>query len=138
MSLDIHPVFAHFPQAFTFTVLVLSGLCLILSGETRDFLLVTLKTLAVCLPFTVILTFAAGLFDGKIRLKRLHTPLLIKKIVIGGLFIAFSAGGAVLICATPMTTPFMCGFAVLSFCSFLCSIALGLLGVKLLTTRLPG
>jgi len=140
ISLDLHPVFAHFPQAFTFTVLLLSISCLAMQqeGGARELLVSTLKTLGICLPFTVVLAFAAGLFDGRLRFKRLRTPLLIKKIVVGAFFIVLSTGGAVLILFKPISPPVLCGIAALSFGSFLCSVALGLLGVKLLNAKLPG
>ena len=139
ISLDMHPVFAHFPQAFTFTVLLLSIVCLLVQeGGVRELLVATLKTLGICLPFTVALTFAAGLFDGRIRFKRLRTPLLLKKIVIGAFFMVMSTGGAVLILFKPISPSVLCGITALSFGSFLCSVALGLLGVKLLNAKLPG
>ena len=138
LFLDIHPVFVHFPQAFTFTILLLLALCLTLSGSLRDMLLATLKTLSFCLPFTVAATIAAGLFDGKIRFRKVTTPILIKKIYIGSSFFILSFVNLCVVSLMPVSKVVLAGSLVLVFLCFLCTLVLGLLGAKLMNSRFPG
>jgi O-antigen/teichoic acid export membrane protein len=138
LTLDIHPVLVHFPQAFTFTILVLVVLCLILSGALGDTLLATFKTLSFCLPFTVAATIAAGLFDGKIRFRKVTTPILKKKIHISSVFFILSVANLFLVLYMPVSKAVLTGSLILVFLCFICSLILGLLGVKLLNSKFPG
>jgi hypothetical protein len=90
LSLDIHPVLVHFPQAFTATILLLSIAGAAIHGTLHPIIQSTLRMLGVLLPFTVVLSFASGLFDGKIRFRKVITPLLIKKMILGGSYFLVS------------------------------------------------
>lgn len=138
LKMEIHPVFVHFPQAFTFTVLVLGILCLIISGGLRDMLLATFKTLSFCLPFTVLLSIGAGLFDGKIRFRKVTTPILKRKIQISSAFLILSSANLFVVICTPVTNAVLTTCLILIFLCFICTMLLGLLGVKLLNSKFPG
>ncbi len=135
---DIHPILVHFPQAFTFTMLVLSVLCLLLPGGRDGLLVPTLKTLSICLPLTVILAVSAGLFDGKTRFRKVTTPLLVKKIYLASLFIALSAANACMAACMTVSTRMLAGMLLVIFGCFLCTCILGLIGAKLMNSKFQG
>ncbi|MFA6291197.1 MAG: hypothetical protein WC637_05410 [Victivallales bacterium] len=138
LFLDIHPIFVHFPQAFTFTSLVLVILCLSISGSLQSTLLATLKTLSFCLPITVAASIAAGLFDGKTRFRKVTTPILKKKICIGSLFLILSFANLFLLLCQPVSKSVLTGSLILVFLCFLCTLMLGLLGARLMNSKFPG
>jgi len=136
--LDIHPILVHFPQAFTFTTLVLSVICLLMPGGREGLLVPTLKTLSICLPFTVLLAAAAGFFDGKIRFRKVTTPLLVKKIYIGGFFLLLSAVNAYMAVSMAVSTKMLAEMMIVTFCCFICTFFLGLIGAKLMNSKFQG
>jgi len=138
LFLDIHPILVHFPQAFTFTMLVLSALCVLIPDGREGLLVPTLKTLSICLPFTVFLAVAAGLFDGKTRFRRVTTPLLVKKIYIGGIFLVLSAGNAYIAVSMSVSTKMLAGMLLVIFGCFICTFFLGLTGAKLMNSKFQG
>jgi hypothetical protein len=139
LSLDLHPVFVHFPQAFTATILVLSLCAMVVTGTLRDRLCATLLVLAVVLPFTVLLAFGAGLVDAKIRFRRLTPPLIVTKMIFGSLFFLLSAAQFTLVMMHPAWTAHsllaMCG---LSIACLACATYLGVIGTSLIIAKFPG
>jgi len=139
LGLSIHPVLVHFPQAFTFTILALAAWCFFsCENSPGSVLLATLKTLSVCLPFTVIISAAAGLFDAKIRFRKVTTQLLKYKIFISSLFIVFSSVNLYLALLAPLSSGILEGMLILAFACFICSFLLGLIGARLLESKFPG
>lgn len=131
LTLDIHPVLAHFPQAFTFSILGLSVAVRFLSNPWLPKALACLELLCLALPFTVALAFLAGLLDGRVRFRRVATPLLERKMALGSLFFLCSLGLAL----APTSLPVITG---LSAAAFACSAGLGWIGTKLLNSSFPG
>ena len=139
LSLDIHPVFVHFPQAFTVTVLLLSLFAMVVQGHIREQIVCADTVLGIVLPFTVLLAFCAGLLDGKIRFRRVTTPLLIRKMTFGSLFFLLSCGIFAAILALPLTAlSTLLSIACLSFVALGCATYLGMMGVSLLNSKFPG
>jgi hypothetical protein len=139
LSLDIHPVFVHFPQAFTATVLLLSLVAIVVQGHIREQIICADTVLGIALPFTVLLAFCAGLLDGKIRFRRVTTPLLVKKMIFGGLFFLFSCGIFTAILVLPLNT--FSALAIITGLSFValgCASYLALMGIGLLNAKFPG
>ena len=139
LSLDIHPIIDHFSQSFAFSALVLSVAGLFIRGPFVPYVFHTLVTVAVFTPLVVLFSFVSGLLDGKIRFRRVTTPVLKKKIVLGALFFVSSA--IMLILA--LQPGFPGGFLLKAFIgcgvvSFVCSFLLGLFGSSLLGSKLPG
>ena len=83
----------HFPQAFCLILFLLSLAVAMLPEHhfVRD-LYSTQKVLALILPFFVLLSFATGLYDAKLRFRKWTTPFLQKKIFFGGLLFFHLAG----------------------------------------------
>ena len=93
LDLHTHPVAVHFPQAFCLILFLLSLAVAMLPEHhfVRD-LYSTQKVLALILPFFVLLSFATGLYDAKLRFRKWTTPFLQKKIFLGGLLFFHLAG----------------------------------------------
>ncbi|MBN1983932.1 MAG: hypothetical protein JW795_20540 [Chitinivibrionales bacterium] len=139
LSLDIHPVLVHFPQAFTATILLLSLLALFMHGSILAKITATITVLCYSLPFVVLSAFAAGLLDGKIRFRRVTTPLLKRKIILGILFFVISGALFFLAMNNPSPTPAIFSLiAILSGCALVCASILALIGVSILHAKFPG
>jgi len=91
------------------------------------------------LPYFIILSLLTGLFDGKVRFRKLTTPFLKKKIILGVLlliisivlaFVAFSGGFP----ASPLREY----FTLLTIIAVACSAGLGLIGGHLMEAKFPG
>ncbi len=135
----IHPVIVHAPQAFAFFLLLFAVTVLFVNGPLRNELVITIKILAFCLPFTLIGAFLSGMLDGKTRFRRYATPILKRKIVIGSLFFVLSLA---LLVVTQIEPPPSVGMDLLIILlnagCLLCSMFLGLLGTSLAEAKFPG
>jgi len=139
LSLDLHPVMVHFPQAFTATILLLSILSMIVHGMVQSKILATIQILAIALPFTVAAAFVAGIIDGKVRFRKVTTPLLVKKMIVGTLFFVIAVAMAVVAIYQPVTPVLKeILLIVMSGCALCCGSILGLWGVGLLEAKFPG
>lgn len=141
LALDIHPILVHFTQAFAATIPIL---CLVaLAGFARidihQKITATITVLAVALPFVVALSLLAGLLDGRIRFRRVTTPLLITKIAFSTvLFLLSSAILATVLAHQPLNSSALIKVLALGIPASGCSGYLGFLGVKLLNSAFPG
>jgi O-antigen/teichoic acid export membrane protein len=82
----LHPISVHFPQVFLLLILFLPLLSLVVNDPLRGEFLIVAKLAIFALPFTALGGIVTGLFDGKLRFKRLSTPLLIKKTIAAAIF----------------------------------------------------
>lgn len=139
LKLDVHPVIVHAPQALSFVLVAFCLGALIFTDAIRDNLETTIAVLAITLPVTVLAAIATGLVDGIMRFKKLKTPSLKKKIVLGTLFFLFSAAGAVITIAIgPGEQSYLFYILILSAAGLGCGTLLGLIGTKLLGAAFPG
>ncbi|MBN2352280.1 MAG: hypothetical protein JXD23_06900 [Spirochaetales bacterium] len=139
LSFDVHPVLVHFPVAFTVATLVLSVISLLFTGTARGQLDAAVLVLSVLLPFTVIVSAAAGIVDGKVRFKRINTPLLVRKIILGVVFLSFSAAMIVLILVSGLgPAGVLIAFLLCNAGALVCAIILGLIGRSIACARTPG
>ena len=139
LSLDIHPVMVHFPQAFTATILLLSLAGLVVHGPLGPFLEATVRTLGALLPFTIALSFISGLFDGKLRFRKVSTPLLKKKMILGTIYFSFGCALFAVVVMPPLaSTVHYFLIVVLALPALGCATALALIGTSLLPARFPG
>ncbi len=135
LALDIHPVLVHFTQAYTATILALSLLALFVNPVWRERMETVVVMLGYALPFTVVAAFLAGMFDGKIRFRKVNTPLLVKKMILGLLFFALTCGVFACVLCHPLP---LVAIALLSVIAMVCASILGVWGVSLLNSRFPG
>jgi uncharacterized membrane protein len=139
LSLDLHPVLVHFPQAFIVSIFVLSLSACVLGDSVRYLIGATVTVLGVALPFVVAGAFLAGLLDGKVRFRRVTTPILVQKMVLGGLFFVFSCGISAIVLSQPsISSKTLLLVAGLSLPALGCATFLGLLGASIINAKFPG
>ncbi len=140
LDLHIHPIVVHLSQAMApMLVVFAAALALLGEGIVKTALLQTSLVLAVCLPLSVILSVAAGLYDGNLRFRKVTTPLLVRKIFVGSAFFVVSTLAAILALFSGLASPLaLSGFAVLEIASLVAAVLLGNMGFGLLFSRFPG
>jgi O-antigen/teichoic acid export membrane protein len=137
LGFHIHPILVHFPQAFAFTLFVLSLTGLFLSGELKQNIIVTVIVMTVILPVVVLLSFLSGLFDGKTRFRKLNTPFLTRKIFIGSAFLLISIVMNVIIFTCPAPSCLV-WYVIASAAAAGCSFPLGIIGTWLTEAKFNG
>lgn len=132
----LHPIAVHFPQVFILLSVALPILALVLGAPWSAKLFSASELVILALPFTVLLGLLSGLFDGKVRFKRLNAPLLISKMVVGVLLQALSVAMLVLYLYTGFDD--LGWLIALGILATFCSIYLGKAGADLFGAYLPG
>jgi len=90
LELNIHPILVHFPIAFVFSMFLLS-LSISLNIFNDPSVFPAMRGVIIwVLPFVAVFATIAGLYDGKLRFKRINTPHLKKKLILAVFFIFFS------------------------------------------------
>ncbi|MDD5414484.1 MAG: hypothetical protein PHH96_06640 [Smithellaceae bacterium] len=139
LDLHTHPVMVHFPQAFALTLFILSCFAFFVPQSLMKTLSSTIKTLSVLLPFFLIPAIATGLMDGKLRFRKVTTPLLRKKIILSLIFFITAVVMAALVLSGQLlNTPTHMIYFALTIIVSLCGALLGLIGGKLLDAKFPG
>jgi hypothetical protein len=139
LDIHLHPIILHVPQGFVVSLVLFSVLLAFLGqGEIRTAVLGASRTLGVLLPLAVLAAFGAGIFDGKIRFRKVTTPTLIRKIILGSLFFVFSLGGGALAIFSALEGSALLPFALLQVLGLAAGTMLGLLGSRLMETGFPG
>ena len=135
----IHPIMVHVPQGFCFTTLLLALFGLLVPGPWTGDVFAAVKVLSFLLPFVVLGAIFTGLLDGKIRFRRVSTPLLVKKMILGCVFLVAAGVMLAVTQAGPLagTLPVASFFAA-NLVAFLASAILGLWGASLISARFPG
>jgi hypothetical protein len=136
----IHPVIAHFPQAFSMTLFatIVFGYFGTCFPTLSIRFLETSRILGMILPFAVCGGFISGIIDGHIRYKRLNTPFLKLKITAGIVFIVSSFAEAGMINFAGITRATIAPLLILSILTVCCMIILGLAGGKLNCAAMGG
>ena len=135
----VHPIAVHFPQVFIALLLILP----IFARLSPDAILTT-KFLAAfeltiwAFPFAVLGGFLTGLFDGKLRFKRLNPPLLIAKTIAGIVLQLISIAILGIYLASGLTDSAINWIMFLAVLGTICSIYLGKIGSSLFESFLPG
>jgi rubredoxin/uncharacterized membrane protein YqaE (UPF0057 family) len=140
LSLHLHPVIVHLPQGFAaFLVLLAVLLALLGAGSLRESVLAATRVMSVVLPLGVLLAFGAGLFDGKIRFKRVTTPILVKKMFAGASFFILSTAAASIALFVGLDGGLaLLGFGLLEFLGLGAGALLGIWGTGLVVAHFPG
>jgi uncharacterized membrane protein len=139
LSLDLHPIAVHFPQAFIISIFVLSLVTLAAHGTFQATVGSAVGVLGSALPFVVIGALLTGLIDGKVRFRRVTTPILKQKIIFAALFFLFSCGIFTVVLSRPMASSGpMIFVTLLSLPALVCASFLGSLGSSILNSKFPG
>lgn len=140
LDLHTHPVMVHFPQAFALTLFLLGFLVWVFPAEAfKNEIGAAARVLSVLLPFFVIGAVLTGLLDGKLRFRKVTTPMLKKKILLSLIFFVISVFMAL---GVTLRWEFFQAYPLLSIALALavtlCGAFLGLIGGKLLNAKFPG
>ncbi|MCE5210072.1 MAG: rubrerythrin [Deltaproteobacteria bacterium] len=139
LGLHLHPIMVHFPQAFSITLFLLLVLSHFVYAEIKWMYLYAIIVISFFLPFSVILALLTGLFDGKIRFRKVTTPLLKKKMILGVLLLITSIALAFVTFSRQLTaSPAYEIITLLTILAVACGAGLGLIGGQLTDAKLPG
>lgn len=139
LGLHTHPIIVHFPQAFAFSLFILAVLSFFASPVIKVAFLYTIQVLSFFLPLVVLLSLLTGLLDAQTRFKRLNTPFLKMKIIIGLVFFIVSIILAVVALTMQLAqTSVIELLTVLAIIAAGCSFPLGIIGSKLTEAKFPG
>jgi DNA-directed RNA polymerase subunit RPC12/RpoP len=139
LDLHMHQIMVNLPVAFVASMSLVSFLRIIGIVREESVFMGMLKSIVFFLPFSVIFAASAGIFDGKLRFKRIATPHLKKKLALAGLFFLVSALIFVIQYFLDLS-PSTYNVVVLICSAVLLSIAgaLGLIGGRLIETKVRG
>ncbi len=137
LNRHLHPSLVHFPEAFSIGIIILIIIALLTGGEPSNEFFITAKILIWFLPFTAIGAMLSGIYDGKLRFKKVTTPALKKKMILADIFIAFSI--IMLILMIPYQGQIIRLIIILIFAvgCLLCGALLGVIGGTLVSSKLP-
>jgi uncharacterized membrane protein len=139
LGIHIHPIMVHFPEAFAITLFLLAASSYFTPGAIKESLFVSIQVISFLLPFFTVLAIITGLFDGKIRFRKVTTPLLKKKIVISLFFLIISIALVFLAFSGQLpASPIREYFTLLTIIAVACGAGLGLLGGHLMDAKFPG
>lgn len=139
IDLHTHPIIVHFPQAFSLTLFMLAILYVIVPSSMKDALFDTMKVLSFFLPFFIVLSFLTGLLDGKTRFRKVTTPFLKIKIIIGLIFFAASIALASLSFSEQFSSPVTFKYFIfLTAVAAGCTVFLGFIGGRIAEAKFPG
>jgi len=134
----LHPIGVHFPQVFIAIIIFMLPLSFVVAGSLREEFLIAAKLSILALPFSVLLGFCTGLLDGKIRFKKLKTPLLINKMIVGAILQVLTIIIFVLYLLSGFTTTTMIVITILTILSAACGVYLGRAGASMSDSIMPG
>jgi uncharacterized membrane protein/rubredoxin len=139
LDLHIHPVMVHLPVAFVASLALISLIRVIGVLPNQIELVGMLKVIVAVLPLVAIFAAMAGIFDAKIRFKRIDTPHLKKKLVLASFLILISISLFVsqyLLDLNPSTHKIL--VFVLSVLMLCFALILGLIGGRLRDSKVRG
>ena len=136
LNFHFHSMVVHFPQSFAIVMFFFIVLIFLVRDPMRGELLITLKPLSFLMPFSVIAAFLTGLFDGKMRFKKLKTIILKTKMAVAVIFFLSSTAMALIIHMDQRPQLWL----MLIFCSIsvLSAVFLGKKGGSLVGLEVPG
>jgi len=139
MKLHIHPVLVHFPLAFVLSLFLINLIVLIDIIQLPSTFTAMAEAIIWLLPFAAFLATISGMYDGKLRFKRIDTPLLKKKMVLSSLFILVSISLIVLLSSSDLDQRSY-GLVILMYSVVLSGIGtwLGLIGSRLIEAKVRG
>ncbi len=139
LDIHVHPIVVHFPQAFAAFLAAVGVVLFFAAGALRTLLVDTASVLGVLMPFSVAAAFTAGVFDGRLRFRRLDTPSLRRKMLFGGIFFFLACAQALVVLVAGLETDAsLAAFTLLDAAGLAVAVKLGLLGAPLFVAKFPG
>ena len=139
MELHAHSAFVHFPIAVITFIFFINLLILAKVIALNSVFVASLKAMVWLLPFVTLFGMLSGLYDGKLRFKKINTPLLKKKLLLSILLIAVSMSLFILQITMEINQSSY-SLLILAYSIVLLSFVtvLGLLGGTLLDSKVRG
>jgi hypothetical protein len=97
LDLNLHPIVINFTVAFTASAFALSLFAILFPAFLAGMATNVLVVLTALLPLAVLAGWATGVLDGKVRFRRATTPLLLRKMTMGGSVFVETLAAAVLL-----------------------------------------
>lgn len=138
LDLHLHPISVHFPETISVFSVPFLLLSLFTSGALSSNLLITTKVLSIIFPLTVLTAIATGIYDGKVRFKKLSPPYLKVKISIGIVLLISSIFTLVVLQIGLNSTILKAAAVLLCLNNLSASVVLGKIGGKLIDSKMPG
>ena len=138
LSLHLHPIILHFPQAVVVFSLLLIMLIPFFKGEWKDYITICAKFNTFLLPLCILGGFCSGLIDGKIRFKTVKRPILIKKIILSCIFLVLSIAAALILLLAPLNLTINILIIVLLLAATMIAVIMGKIGSRLVAPIFPG
>jgi ribosomal protein L37E len=138
LGLNLHPISVHFPQALAILIPIMLAASWLPFEDLSLQLLISARLLIVILPFSVAGAIFAGLIDGKARFKKLTTPYLLKKIIVGFLFLVLSTVMAILTFVMESGPSSFYLILAMSVGCAICTTILGKIGGKIMSSKING
>lgn len=139
LELHAHSALVHFPIAVITYIFFINFFILTKIIPWHSVFAASLKAMVWLLPFVTLFGMLSGLYDGKLRFKKINTPLLKKKILLSILLILISISLFVLQYVLELDQSAY-NLLILAFSIVLLGIVtiLGLLGGTLLDSKVRG
>jgi len=139
LDLNLHPLVISFTVAFAASAFALSLFALVFPRFLDGLAMSVLVVLTAVLPLAVLAGWSAGVLDGKARFRRATTPLLVRKMVMGGSVFLETLAAATLLLAVGLG-PLWARMAVAALLgTALGAVAmLAKIGMGLVAAKLPG
>ena len=138
LDLDFHPILVHFPQTFASILPPLILANLLFPAFYAEQLVAVISFAALVLPLGCVGALASGLFDAKLKLKRLGTPAVIRKIAAGSALLLISAANALIVASLGFRPQTRVYVLALSLACLVCAVLLGMMGKKLIPVIMRG
>jgi hypothetical protein len=130
--LDFHPIIVHFSVAFTATFPILMVLAKIFPSHA-PLIFTTARGMGLFLPVAALAGLVSGIIDGKVRFRKLATPVLVQKIIMGSALIINTAAITMFLIRSgfqQFSVVLFLGILALGWASLLGAIGSGLVCVK--------
>lgn len=137
LDMDLHAIMVHFPQTIAVLIPVCGVLSLITNAAAGIKFLYSIEVMTYILPFTVLVAIGSGIFDGKIRFKKINTPALKKKIILGIMLLCITCIMAYLNYSNDIKSALF-RIMGLSILSLMIQVLLARTGIRLMFAWLPG
>jgi len=136
----LHPVIVHAPQALAFLLLILTVVFPLFGADLKNgYLWPAIVVMTWLLPVTLVATILSGLMDAMVRYRKIATPALLQKQILGYLFLAASIVMVVLVSVGNFgdLTIWLSSLAA-NLVAMATSAILGIKGSKLTHAAMPG
>lgn len=139
MELHAHSALVHFPIAVITYIFFINLFIMAKVVALNSAFAASLKAMVLLLPLVTLFGMLSGLYDGKLRFKKINTPILKKKLLLSILLMAVSTS-LFIFQITMEIAPSSYNLLILAYSIVLLSFVtvLGLLGGTLLDSKVRG